>query len=262
MANDYGTPTSEPNHTTDPVLRSISLFIPHPVISTLRESRGEDRRIAFENPIRFSDDEAGVTAAGVSDTLSKDTWPHILLVTGTDTQTSEPTVFGAYLPQELEGVALHVFFQLRPRFRLVPCSGAQKTMANHSKIAEKVPSSKSTAIIAESAERNSPFLVGQSTSEGSCIRVDPENKVATLIIVPRYVEKSGPLSHNSSGLTENAQGGNIEVTFSDVSLLRVSGSVASVAPDLVKAIGVDDPPEEARIHGEELKSRIIGLGSG
>lgn len=260
MANDSGTPTSEPNHTISPVLGSISLF--HPIISTLRESRGEDRRIALEDPSRLSGDEDGVTAAGVSDTLSKDTCPHIFLVTGTDTQTTEPTVFGAYLPQESEGVGLHLFFQLRPRFRLVRCSGAQKTMVNYTKIAEKVPSSKSTAIIAESAETNSPYLVGQSTSEGSCIRVDPENKVATLMIAPRYVEKSGPLSHNSSGLNENAQGGNIEVTFSDVTILRVSGSVASVAPDLVKPSGVDDPPEEARIHGEELKRRIMGFGSG
>jgi hypothetical protein len=216
----------------------------------------------LEDPSRLSGDEDGVTAAGVSDTLSKDTCPHIFLVTGTDTQTTEPTVFGAYLPQESEGVGLHLFFQLRPRFRLVRCSGAQKTMVNYTKIAEKVPSSKSTAIIAESAETNSPYLVGQSTSEGSCIRVDPENKVATLMIAPRYVEKSGPLSHNSSGLNENAQGGNIEVTFSDVTILRVSGSVASVAPDLVKPSGVDDPPEEARIHGEELKRRIMGFGSG
>ena len=54
------------------------------------------------DPIRFSDDEDGLTAAGVSDTLSKDACPHILLVTGTDTQTSKPTVFGAYLPQESE----------------------------------------------------------------------------------------------------------------------------------------------------------------
>lgn len=74
------------------------------------------------------------------------------------------------------------------------------------KFAEKVPSSKSTAIIAESAETNSPFSIGQSTSRGTCIRVDPENKVAALMIVPRYAEESGPLSHKSSGLNENAQG--------------------------------------------------------
>lgn len=64
-------PTRGSNHIPGPLLRFISLFIPHPVVSTLREYRGEDRRILLEDPIRLSDEEDGVTAVGVSDALAK-----------------------------------------------------------------------------------------------------------------------------------------------------------------------------------------------
>jgi hypothetical protein len=245
------------------VLGSIALFIPHPVVSTLWEERGEDRRIALEDPILLPDD---VTASDVSGALSKDTGPHILLVTGTNTATSEPTVFGAYLPQE-SGVALHLLFQLRPRFRLLKWSGTQEKQMYTIDIANEAPSLNSVPSLQEAVDKNRPFCIGQST-ECNCIRVGPGKRLATLMGFPRNVENLELLKHNDSGSNDMTQRENVEVIFSDITILRVSGSMATAVPGLMNSSWTSDPPAgiaespEVRIQGEELRRRIMGFGSG
>lgn len=192
----------------------------------------------------------------------------VLIITGADTATSEPTVFGAYFPQESEGIAIHLFFQLPPRFHLFQWSGAQKRMVHYIDYAERSLSSKSAAILHGAVEKNTPFCIGQSTGERNCIRVDLEKKVATLMIVSRHVVSSELLSHNYSGSNDMTRRENVEVAFSDMTLLRVPDSVPTVAPGLTKSSGANGLPgviqesAEVIIRGDELRSRIMGFGSG
>lgn len=117
MAVDSEARPPDPSRIPSSILGSISLFIPHPVVSTLTESRRDDRRIALEDPISLSDEEEGTMAMRVTEALAEDAHPRVLLVTGIDTATSRPTVFGAYFPSESTG-NVQLLFQLRPRFHL------------------------------------------------------------------------------------------------------------------------------------------------
>jgi hypothetical protein len=84
----------------------------------------------------------------------------------------------------------------------------------------------------------------------------------------RDSEDLEPLKQNDSSSHALIQRENVEVLFSDVTILRVSGSVPTAVPGLIKANWTCDPlvgiPENAelRIQGEELRSRIMGFGSG
>lgn len=240
------------------------MFIPHPVVSTFRESRGEDRNwIALKDPIRLSDDG---TAAGISDALSKDSRPQILIVTGTDTATSEPTVLGAYLAPKSEGVALHLLFQLRPRFRLLRLSDIQGNLVHIVDNANEALSPNSVTGLQKTVDKDTTIDTGQSR-ERNFIIIDPVNKLATLMGFPRDVEHLDLSKLNGSSSHDLTQRENVEALFSDITILRVSGSVPTAVPSLVKKNWASDPPAgipesaELRLQGEELRRRIMGFGS-
>jgi hypothetical protein len=264
MANELKAHALRSSHIPGPVLGSISLFIPHPVASTLRESRGEDRRIALEDPIMLTDD---VTATDVSDTLSKYNRPHILLVTGTEKATSELTVFGAYLAPKSKGVALQLFFQLRPRFRLLRLSGTQEELVHVINNANEALSPTSVTGLRETVKKDTSFYTGLS-AERNRIIIDPVNRLATLTGFPRDCEDLELLKQNGRGSHVMTQRENFEVLFNDITIFRVSGSVPTAMPVVMKSNWTGDPPAgilestELRIQGEELRSRIMGFGSG
>ncbi|OKP14801.1 hypothetical protein PENSUB_5865 [Penicillium subrubescens] len=119
----------------------------------------------------------------------------------------------------------------------------------------------------ESVDKDTTFFAGQS-AERNRIIIDPVNKLATLMAFSRDSEDLEPLKQNDSSSHALIQRENVEVLFSDVTILRVSGSVPTAVPGLIKANWTGDPlvgiPENAelRIQGEELRSRIMGFGSG
>ncbi|KAF3386804.1 hypothetical protein F1880_000616 [Penicillium rolfsii] len=253
------------SHTTGPILGSVSLFTPYPVVSTLRESRAEERRIALENSITFTND---VTAAGVSGALTKDSHSHILLVTGINAATSEPTVFGAFLAPKSEVVASHLFFQLRPRFRVRRLSDIQGYPLHIVENTEEALSPNSVTGSQNNIDKDPTFDAGRS-SESNCIIIDLANKLVTLTGFPTDVEDHDFSKQNGSNSHNMTQRKKVEVLFSDITISRVSGSVSPAVPGLVRKNWASNPPAdfssssspELRIHGDELRSRIMGFGS-
>lgn len=254
MAVDSEARPPDPSRIPSSILGSISLFIPHPVVSTLTESRRDDRRIALEDPISLSDEEEGTMAMRVTEALAEDAHPRVLLVTGIDTATSRPTVFGAYFPSESTG-NVQLLFQLRPRFHLHNIS-----IAGDSLSPDPAPG------LHVSVDNSIAFCIGQPAGEGNCIRIDPSKRLATMIL-PRHAENFGFSKHLESGLNDMRRSENVEVVFSDVTILKVSGSAPTVLPcpskpSYTKGLpAVTQERAEIRVQGEELRSRIVGFGS-
>jgi hypothetical protein len=134
-------------------------------------------------------------------------------------------------------------------------------------IADKKLSQNCGAKFSEGVDENTPFCIGES-GEGNCIRVDPGQKVATLMGIPRGVKPPELSKYHGCDSHDITPRQNIESLFSDITILRISGSVTAVLPSRIKTSWMNDPSpippdsSEVRIRGEELKSRIMGFGSG
>jgi hypothetical protein len=117
-----------------------------------------------------------------------------------------------------------------------------------------------------SVDNSIAFCIGQPAGEGNCIRIDPVKRLAT-ITLPRHAENFGFSKHHESGLNDMRRSENFEVVFSDVTILKVSGSTPTVLPGPSKPSytkglpAVTQERAEIRVQGEELRSRIMGFGS-
>lgn len=250
MTSEPITPSQVPRNVPDRVLSAISLFIPYPTVSTLGGSREEDNRIALEDSFEPSQGTDGAIMTKVNSALVESAAPHLVLITGTDTATSEVAVIGAYLPPGSTGVALHLFFQLQPRFRLLRWNGASKGLMDRMYADdESLSEANSVSETSDDCRMRSPF--GLNHPKNGCIylKVDPVKKLAYL--------------------ADHAKGreGLLEVAFSHFSVLGVSGGGPAVLPGLAETCsanvlpGVIQNPPEVRIYGKELKERIRGFGS-
>lgn len=215
--------------------------------------------------------------------LAHEPYPHLLLITGKKTTTTPLTVVGAYLPGPLHSktdgederyvsqtATLHLLFQLQPQLHLLRGTGPQISLRDILQMHEDAPSLETIA--ASDATYSRSYAIGAPGNNGTCLRIDPEQNLATLIS-----GLSGASSGAGTGYTgvprdlnamNNALNRQYEVTveIDKFEVFRVTGGVDTERDNdsLMGPLDRARCTEEAmglRVEGEKLKNRIQGFGS-
>lgn len=217
-----------------------SLLVPHPIIGANGPVDGEDRRIALD-PIQLSPNGQTPTAQNITEALTSDPRPHVVLLTGQDTKTSQSTTIGAYLPSPSSRAAsMCAVFETQPQFLLHRWTTSSKGLAE--------------TLISQSSDSPPDFASGQllrieqKDTGGARFELNPAKSLASLVC------------HSTT----------IEIEYGQFSVLGVSGGEPAALPglentrlDMAKALpGIFSGDFAPKVAGDTLKGRIMGFGPG
>ena len=222
------------------ILSVVSLLVPHSIIGANGPVDGEDRRIALD-PIQLSPNGQTPTAQDITGALTSDPRPHVVLVTGKDTKTSQSTTIGPYLPSpSSRGASMCAVFEIQPQFLLHRWATSSKGLAEMltTPVSDSPPDSASGQLL----------RIGQLETGGARIELNPAKSLASLVC------------HSTT----------IEIEYGQFSVLGVSGGEPAALPglentrlDMAKALpGIFSGKSAPKVAGDTLKGRIMGFGPG
>jgi hypothetical protein len=270
------------------ILGAISLFIPYP--RGRSQTTTQDMRIALERPTQPLQRSDDMTVACLVKSLAEDPHPHVVLVTGDETATTEATVLGAYFPgplwlkpneggagqkREFKAGTAHLLFRLQPQFRLlrwatsphIPLTDIINTDDDDAPLLEAIAASDET-----SPKFSKPYRIGDPDGKSASLRIDPETRSATLtsnstdtnggeVVWYKDVYLDGTSDDKTP--TKNWKA---TVELGQLDIFRVSGGIDEnlATGRIVRAkdqAGYMQETTGPKVEGEELRKRIQGFGS-